>query len=1308
MDNENNLLNEETKNSPETLDTKQNQLLLSNKTNVLKDFDEGIIKYDFLLNIKRPPDTKHSLNEQYLSNAICTSKYTSWNAFPKIAFEQFSQIGNLYFLFLAILQMLPFISQSGGSPVMLIPLLLVTGLNGFKDYFEDRKRKISDNKENSSNTKVYRTDGTKTVQWRDLMPGDIIKVNKNEYFPADLVLIYSSNKNGVAFVETKNLDGETNLKYKESVKSTYNKYKRGIGKITRASTLNENLIDPITQGLDLYFECQVPYPNMYDFEGLLKMPKEEKFVSRKSIQDPSSRNGFNKYNEDNDFDLTTNVRLAHSIVPSSSQKFQVSKSINIDNNNGNNILRESTIDSTYEQVTPLEYNNLLLRGSSLRNTDFIIGVVVYAGHHSKIMLNSLNARSKISKVGRKMNSILLYIVICQLLICLIYSLIQVFIHKEYPYKDFIEGGANFIFNFCSWLLAISNLVPISLLVTMEMIRYFQAYFITNDIHIYDKVNKRGAVVQSSGLNEELGQIHYIFTDKTGTLTKNVMQFKYMVVGYQTYGSDQHADVQLLKQRNITNVDFEDKTLFEHWNNSTHPNSGNISKYILALALCHTVIPEEDLNQPGRIIYNASSPDELALVNAAKFFGAEFIERNSKSEIVINFRDKRVMYKLLNIFEFTSDRKRMSIVVRNLSNNQIEIITKGADSLIRPRLNTKSKDSKKQLSYTLKQLEHFGTKGLRTLLVASRFVDEDEYKEFNNEYKSAVVIRNAKEKAKKMDECYEMLEKELNLIGATAIEDCLQDELEETLQAFRSIGMKIFMLTGDHPFTAISIAHSSGLMNQDDEAVVCDTSNHEEIISNLKKCSELGDQKDTCLVITGNSLIQVLQTNSKANEMKNLLSEAIIKSKCVICSRVSPKQKADIVNLVKSLDPSKNCLSIGDGANDVNMINVADVGIGIFGNEGQQAARASDYAIGQFSYLRRLLFVYGRESYRKNTFAFCYVLWKNCLYSLPIICFGIWSHLSASLFYDSIMDTFYNILYTAYPVGWYATADRDQSFDKMEKNPRKYRRGMKGKLFNNYIIIRWYCYAFLTGVLIYVVHLYVFQYCISFNDYAMYDLWTIGASVMTCVVFVVNFKLIFEANIHTIYTFLLMVFSIGTYLILLGIGNSLPSWRVYSVWPTLFLTLNFWTTITMIILVYFAIEYGWRSIQIIIHKTRKKIKKIRLRKKQMKELLERQKEKEQDNNNIIDNDEDDINILTDPKYTGFAYSEDIANVQILMRAQSVKVSGGDVILENEEDEEDDENTIDSHLHYPSMRLTTTAMPMVVNKYNSKFKSILEEE
>ena len=143
---------------------------------------------------------------------------------------------------------------------------------------------------------------------------------------------------------------------------------------------------------------------------------------------------------------------------------------------------------------------------------------------------------------------------------------------------------------------------------------------------------------------------------------------------------------------------------------------------------------------------------------------------------------------------------------------------------------------------------------------------------------------------------------------------------------------------------------------------------------------------------------------------------------------------------------------------------------------------------------------------------------------------------------------------------------------------------------------------------------------------------------------------------------------------------------------------------MIILVYFVIEYGWRSIQIIIHKTRKKIKKIRLRKK-MKELLEKQKQEELEKNNAIDNDYDDV---ADPKYTGFAYSEDIANTQILMRAQSVKVVGGDVILEDEEDEEDDEDTVDSHLHYPMTRLTTIGMPSGGTKFNSKFKSILEEE
>lgn len=192
-----------------------------------------------------------------------------------------------------------------------------------------------------------------------------------------------------------------------------------------------------------------------------------------------------------------------------------------------------------------------------------------------------------------------------------------------------------------------------------------------------------------------------------------------------------------------------------------------------------------------------------------------------------------------------------------------------------------------------------------------------------------------------------------------------------------------MLTGDHPFTAVSIAHSCGLIEKTFKVVMISSSKIEEINHKLFEIID-EDKRDVklCLVITGDAMT-IIQKPTGAG-MKNLFLMAIRKAKCVICSRVSPKQKAELILMVKQQDPRKTTLAIGDGANDVNMITSADVGIGIMGNEGQQAARASDYVIGQFSFLKRLLFVHGREAYRKNSFAVGYVLWKNFLFITPCI------------------------------------------------------------------------------------------------------------------------------------------------------------------------------------------------------------------------------------------------------------------------------------------------------------------------------------
>ena len=1116
-----------------------------------------------------------NLDKKFLSNEICTSKYTYYNAFPKILYEQFHQISNIYFLFLAILQMIPSISQSNRVPTILVPLLMVVGLNGIKDYFEDYKRKKSDERENNSKTTLFQNNKFVECKWKNLSPGNIIKVDKDKYFPTDLVLIYSSNKNGSAFVETKNLDGETNLKHKESLKDIYNWYTKGQNDLTLDQVLFK------TNELDLTIQTQKPDFNLYLFDGTSK------------------------------------------------------------------------ININYEdKISSIDYNNFLLRGSSLKNTDYIIGVVIYSGHNSKIMLNSQKARTKYSLVTKFTSIILMCIVLLQFVISFVFSIIYIIRDKNYMFDD--ETKQSFIVVFFVWFLSTNNLVPISLIVTIEMIRYFQAFFIMNDIKLYDRKNHRACNVQTSGLNEELGQVHYIFSDKTGTLTKNIMKFRYMVISNRTYGSELHSKKSEYESKKIVNVDFCDDRFFSDMNNLDNKELVNsINEYVLSLAICHTVIPERD--KSDNVIYNASSPDELSIVNAAKYFGAEFFERTANGEIMIKFKDAVVKYQLLQICEFSSDRKRMSVIVKNMQTDNIELYCKGADSKISPLLN---KDKSIYLNYTLNELKKFGTKGLRTLLVAKKIVKPEEYNKFLRKYKKIIISPNPKLKYEYLEKLYETIENNLELLGATAIEDCLQDNLVDTLQFIKEVGIKIFMLTGDHPFTAVSIGYSCGLISSNDKPVIIDSENLDEI--NRILVEEILDKnnEDLILVITGNSLTKILVPNKKYENIRKIFKEAMQKSKVVICARVSPKQKADIVRLIKKLDPSKITLSIGDGANDVNMINEADIGIGIFGNEGGQAARASDYSIGKFCFLKRLLFVYGRECYRKNTYAIIYVLWKNTIYCFPLLIFAFYSYFSGYLFYDSFMDTFYNILFTAWPVGWYATYDRETSFDKMLKNNIPYKNGMENLFFNANMIIKYYLYACGISFAIFYINTFVLSFSNSyFNDDIDLDINTIGAAILTSIVIVVNTKLFFDTNIHNIFSFALITFSIGSYFATFYLeSNLLTEQKLYKIFPILFKNIQFWATQLFMILIYFSLEYGLRFIFYSLRKlknlqnySKKKITNLSKlfipRKKTINEVQ------------IIEQINPKFAIDINPEeyeYRGYAFSEDVANVEVLKNQEQIEI------------------------------------------------------
>lgn len=240
-----------------------------------------------------------------------------------------------------------------------------------------------------------------------------------------------------------------------------------------------------------------------------------------------------------------------------------------------------------------------------------------------------------------------------------------------------------------------------------------------------------------------------------------------------------------------------------------------------LALCHTAVVEK---KHDYITYNASSPDELALANAARHFGISFVDRDDDSNIVIHngFTNQDVKYELLNVIEFTSARKRMSVIVRT-PDDRIVIMTKGADSVILPRL---AKGQDHLIQKTEQFLSSYANEGLRTLLIAEKEVPPSFYNDWSQQYQQAMIALQDRES--KMNQIAELIEREFELIGSTAIEDKLQDEVSQVIDHIRQADVKLWVLTGDKVETAINIGYSCKLLDDDMELFIIDKSSTKDI------------------------------------------------------------------------------------------------------------------------------------------------------------------------------------------------------------------------------------------------------------------------------------------------------------------------------------------------------------------------------------------------------------------------------------------------------------------------------------------------
>uniref|UniRef100_A0A915D5Y4 Phospholipid-transporting ATPase n=1 Tax=Ditylenchus dipsaci TaxID=166011 RepID=A0A915D5Y4_9BILA len=969
----------------------------------------------------------HTHQTRFCSNEISTCKYNVISFLPRFLLEQFRRYSNVFFLVIALLQQIPGVSPTGRYTTA-VPFLIILSVSALKEIFEDLKRRKMDSRVNNYSVQVLRDRKWQTTKWKFIKVGEIVKVEDGHSFPADLVLLSSSEPEGMAYIETSNLDGETNLKIRQALPVS--------AEFTSTEQLNS---------MKAEIECEPPSQLVSEFTGTLKLSQEQ---------------------------------------------------------------------------LPLAIGQLLLRGAKLKNTKWIYGAVVYTGHDARLLMNSRTAplkRSNIDTITNRRIVVLFFVLVILALVSAtgaeIYNTFYLAEAKYLP-KD---HTVNFAWNVLTFFILYNNLIPISLQVTLEVVRFFQAAYINSDIQMYDEATDTPANARTSNLNEELGQIKFLMTDKTGTLTCNVMKFKRCTVGKTSYGNDEKEE-------------FDDDSLLNDMNGDGQ-EAEDIRELLLMMSACHTVVPEK--TEEGEMNYQASSPDEGALVRGASSLGYVFHTRKPK-EIVVKTNDEDVHLQLLNLLEFSSDRKRMSVVVKD-KDGVIKLYCKGADNVIIDRLSSSNQD-KSAVDQLEEHLEEYATKGYRTLCFAKATIDPHFYEEWAEQFRKASLALENREQ--QLAEAAEKIERDLRLVGATAIEDKLQDHVPSTIRSLLAADIRIWMLTGDKRETAINIAQSSALCTQKTKLIILDKRSYDDVLEDLNTYTEKAHQyiqqnQEFALVISGAALHHAI-----VGEARRLFTELALICHSVICCRMTPMQKAEIVEVVREIT-GLVVASVGDGANDVAMIQAANVGIGITGEEGLQAASASDYSIGQFSFLRRLLLVHGTWNFDRSTKVILYSFYKNiCLYIIELW-FAFFSAFSGQTIFERWTIATFNVIFTAWPPVILGLFDRPVSDRMMLKHPFLYQSFQK-MAFSNYRFSLWIGISLWHSLLLFFLTYGWLSHEVVWESGQAGGWLMLGNSAYTFVVTTVSLKALLECDSWT--------WAIGV-----SVGGSILLWFIFlwaysSIWP----------------------------------------------------------------------------------------------------------------------------------------------------------------
>ncbi|TDL16037.1 phospholipid-translocating P-type ATPase [Rickenella mellea] len=933
--------------------------------------------------------------------------------------------------------------------------------------------------------------------WKKLEVGDIVLLRENDQVPADIVVLSTSDSDGLCYLETKNLDGETNLKPRKSLRAT-------------SSISAEEDVEHAS----FVLESEPPHQNLYLYNGVLT------YTSRSPSGGGSE-------------------------------------------------------DETKQE--PVSINELLLRGCSLRNTSWVIGLVAFTGADTKIMLNGGSTPSKRSKIEKETNFNVIMNFIVLLAMCVATAVASgVYEGMSNTSADFFEEGSdpskshaiNSIITFASCLIAFQNIVPISLYISIEIVKTIQAYFISQDIDMYYSPYDTNCVPKTWNISDDLGQIEYVFSDKTGTLTQNVMEFQKCSIHGVKYGEgiteaqrgaamrrgekealDPQQQAEALARLKEDMMQKMTRAFKNRWAQpdkltlvssqlmddltSQSAQRTHIIAFFRALAICHSVLADkpDPRGDPFHLEYKAESPDEAALVAAAREVGFPFVGR-SHGALDIEVMGQPERYTPLRVLEFNSTRKRMSVIVRN-ADGRLVLYTKGADSVIYERL--AANHDKELKERTARDMEDFANGGLRTLCVAYRYLSEEEYFDWSRVYDAAANALSEREE--EIDKANEAIERELTILGATALEDKLQEGVPEAIEMLHKAGIKLWILTGDKLQTAIEIGFSCNLLKSDMDVMIISAGSPEEarskIEAGLNKIASIlgppswdpkkrgfipGLQASFAVVIDGDTLRYALEP-----ELKPMFLNLATQCETVVCCRVSPAQKALTVQLVKE-GRNAMTLSIGDGANDVAMIQEANIGCGLFGLEGSQAAMSADYAFGQFRYLTKLLLVHGRWSYMRIADMHANFFYKNVIWTLAMFWFLFYNSFDATYLYQYTFILLYNLVFTSLPVIVMGAFDQDLNAKAALAFPQLYIRGIRGLEYTRTKFWLYMADGLYQSAIVFFIPFLIWQLglAVAWNGKGIDSLADFGTTIAVAAIFTANIYVGISTHYWTVITWVVIV------------------------------------------------------------------------------------------------------------------------------------------------------------------------------------------